>query len=310
MNDIMPFAIAVPENQIEDLKARLRLTRWPDPETPGDWSQGVPLKYMQEIHAYWLHHYDWRTREALLNQRPQFKTTLDGLGIHFLHVRSHHKSARPLLLTHGWPGSIIEFRKVIEPLIDPVAHGGAPADAFHLVCPSLPGFGFSDKPTRPGWDVKKIARVWNDLMVRLGYESYFAQGGDWGSMITTEIGVQNRGNCKGLHINMPIVAPDPDTSEAPSELEQEALRVQKFYRKYDSGYAKQQSTRPQTLSYGLADSPIGQAAWILEKFYQWMDCQGNPEHIASRDELLDNVMMYWWPNAAASSAKNILGKLR
>ncbi len=147
-------------------------------------------------------------------------------------------------------------------------------------------------------------------MLRLGYAGYFAQGGDWGSMITTEIGVQNRGNCKGLHINMPIVAPDPDMADPPSELEQEALRVQKFYRKYDSGYAKQQSTRPQTLSYGLADSPIGQAAWILEKFYQWMDCQGHPEHIASRDELLDNVMMYWWPNAAASSAKNILGKLR
>lgn len=303
MTDITPFKIEIPDDRIEDLKTRLRLTRWPDPETAEDWHQGIPQAYMREIHAYWLHHYDWRSREARLNRHPQFKTDLEGLGIHFLHVRSPHDGARPLLMTHGWPGSIVEFQKVIAPLTDPERHGGSAADAFHLVCPTLPGFGFSDQPTRPGWNVARIARAWNALMDRLGYERYFAQGGDWGSIVTTEIGVQNLSNCAGIHVTMPIVAPDPDTRDTPSELEQEALRAQKFYRRHDSGYSKQQSTRPQTLGYGLADSPIGQAAWILEKFYQWMDCQGHPEHIAGRDELLDNVMMYWWPNAGASSAR-------
>ncbi len=303
MNDITPFAISIPDEQIEELKTRLRLTRWPDAETPHDWSQGIPLDYMQEIQAYWLNHYDWRAREERLNRHPQFKTTLDGLGIHFLHIRSPHERAKPLLLTHGWPGSIVEFQKVIAPLTDPLSHGGAAENAFHLVCPSLPGFCFSDQPTEPGWNVTKIARAWNALMLRLGYERYFAQGGDWGSIITTEIGVQNIGNCKGLHLTMPIVMPDPATLDQPSELERQALRAQKFYQRHDSGYSRQQSTRPQTLGYGLADSPIGQAAWILEKFYQWMDCQGHPENVVSRDELLDNVMMYWWPNAAASSAR-------
>lgn len=303
MSEIVPFEIAVPESDLDDLKTRLALTRFPDRETPQDWSQGIPLAYMQEIRDYWLNEYDWRAREKLLNQWPGFRTEIDGLGIHFLHIKSTHENATPLILTHGWPGSIVEFQKVIAPLTQPEQHGGDPADAFHLVIPTLPGFGFSDKPTAPGWKVERIATAWNTLMVRLGYEQYVAQGGDWGSIVTTAIGVQDLGNCMGIHVNMPVVGPDPETMNDLSELEQSALAGLQFYQDHDSGYSKQQSTRPQTLGYGLADSPIGQAAWILEKFYQWMDCKGHPENIVSRDELLDNVMMYWLPDAGASSAR-------
>ncbi|MCB1645828.1 MAG: epoxide hydrolase [Pseudomonadales bacterium] len=313
MTTAVPFQIETPAADIEDLKARLRLTRWPDKETPADWSQGIPLAYMKDIHDYWLNHYDWPARLEKINQWPGFRMTIEGLGIHFLHIRSASPGARPLLLTHGWPGSIIEFQKVIGPLTDPEAHGGNAEDAFHLVVPTLPGFGYSDKPQTTGWGIEKIATAWNTLMVNLGYESYFAQGGDWGAIVTTEIGVQNLGNCQGIHVNMPIVAPDPETMNDLSDLEQAALAASTFYQQEDSGYSKQQSTRPQTLGYGLADSPIGQAAWILEKFYQWMDCQGHPENIVSRDELLDNVMLYWLPDAGASSARiywESMGKMK
>ena len=303
MSDIRPFTIDIPAQQIADLKTRLALTRWPDKETPDDWSQGIPLAYMQEIQDYWLHHYDWPARQTKLNVSPGFLTELDGLDIHFLHIRSPHANARPLLLTHGWPGSIVEFQKVIAPLTDPTQHGGSADDAFHLVCPTLPGFGFSGKPTTPGWDIAKIATAWNTLMVRLGYDHYLAQGGDWGAIVTSMIGAQNLGNCQGIHITMPIVPPDPETMNDLSELEKSTLAGLKFYQDHDSGYSKQQATRPQTLGYGLADSPIGQAAWIIEKFYQWTDCDGHPENVISRDELLDNVMLYWLPDAGASSAR-------
>ncbi len=303
MADITPFKIDTPRSDIEDLKSRLALTRWPDKETPDDWGQGIPLSYMKELQHYWLSEYDWESRVKNLNQWDGYKTEIDGLGIHFLHIKSTHENATPLILTHGWPGSIVEFQKVIAPLTDPEAHGGSADDAFHLVCPTLPGFGYSGKPTNPGWGIEKIAAAWNTLMVRLGYDSYFAQGGDWGSIITAAIGSQNLGNCKGIHMNMPIVPPDPDTMDELSDQEQGALAAMQFYQDHDSGYSKQQSTRPQTLGYGLADSPIGQAAWIIEKFYQWMDCDGHPENILSKDELLDNVMMYWLPNAGASSAR-------
>jgi pimeloyl-ACP methyl ester carboxylesterase len=300
---IRPFSIDIAPSQIKDLQTRLALTRWPDKETPDDWSQGTPLAYMQELHDYWLHHYDWPARQTLINRWPGFMTAIDDLDIHFLHIRSPHAEARPLLLTHGWPGSILEFQKVIEPLTDPVAHGGAASDAFHLVIPSLPGFGFSGKPTKPGWSIDKIATAWNTLMLRLGYDTYFAQGGDWGSAVTATIGAQNLGNCKGIHMNMVAVRPDPETMNDLTDLEKDALATLQFYQDHDSGYSKQQMTRPQTLGYGLADSPIGQAAWIIEKFYQWMDCQGHPENVASRDELLDNIMFYWLPDAGASSAR-------
>lgn len=303
MTAITPFEIPGSAAEIEDLKNRLRLTRFPDAETTDDWSQGTPLAYMRDIRDYWLNHYDWPARRALINQNPGFITNIQGLDIHFLHVKSKHEQAKPLVLTHGWPGSIIEFQKVIGPLTDPEAHGGKAEDAFHVVCPSLPGFGFSGQPTATGWGIEKIASAWNELMLRLGYDRYFAQGGDWGSIVTTMIGVQNLGNCTAMHVNMPMVGPDPDTMNNLSELEQSALAALKFYQDHDSGYSKQQSTRPQTLAYGLADSPIGQAAWIIEKFYQWMDCNGHPENIVSKDELLDNIMMYWLGNAGGSSAR-------
>lgn len=303
MTDIQPFTINVAEAELADLQQRLQLVRWPDKETPDDWSQGIPLAYMQEIHAYWRDEYNWKSREALLNRWPGFVTEVDGLDIHFLHIESPEANARPMILTHGWPGSIVEFQKVIAPLTDPVAHGGDKADAFHLVVPTLPGFGFSGKPDAPGWSIDRIARAWDTLMVRLGYEQYFAQGGDWGAIVTQSIGVQNLGHCAGIHVNMPVVTPDPEQMSDMTEQEQGALAALQFYDQWDSGYSKQQSTRPQTLGYGLGDSPTGQAAWILEKFYQWMDCDGHPENIASKDELLDNVMMYWLTNSGASSAR-------
>jgi pimeloyl-ACP methyl ester carboxylesterase len=303
MSDITPFKIEIPVEQLTDLKLRLAMTRMPDTETPNDWSQGVPLAYMSEVKDYWEKSYHWPDRQALLNRWPGFKTTLSDVDIHFLHIQSKHDQARPLLMTHGWPGSIVEFQKVIEALTDPVAHGGTAEQAFHLVCPSLPGFGFSGQPTQPGWGIEKIAEAWDELMLRLGYPQYLAQGGDWGAIVTTAIGVQNLGHCQGIHVTMPIVTPNPETMDDLTDAERDSLAAMQFYQNHDSGYSKQQSTRPQTLGYGLADSPMGQAAWILEKFYQWMDCDGLPQNVVSLDELLDNVMLYWLPNAGASSAR-------
>jgi pimeloyl-ACP methyl ester carboxylesterase len=298
-----PFRIEAREEQLADLRRRLRATRWPERETVDDWSQGIPLGYVQEVCAYWAEHYDWRAREARLNRFPQWRTRIDGLGIHFLHVRSPHADALPLVISHGWPGSIVEFHKVIEPLANPTAHGGDARDAFHVVCPSLPGYGFSDKPERSGWKVERIANAWSELMQRLGYARYAAQGGDWGAMITTAIGLQDVTRCVGIHLNMPIVPPDPETMSQLTEREQAALASMQHYDRFDSGYSKQQSTRPQTLGYGLVDSPAAQAAWILEKFWAWTDCDGHPENVLTRDELLDNVMLYWLPGTGASSAR-------
>jgi len=300
---IEPFTIAISDAALADLKRRLEATRWPERETVDDWSQGIPLTYVQDLCRYWTDVYDWREREARLNRFAQFRTTLDGLGIHFIHVRSPHPNARPLVITHGWPGSVAEFHKVIAPLTDPTAHGGHAADAFHLVCPTLPGYGFSDKPARAGWNADRISDGWNALMLRLGYRRYFAQGGDWGAVITTQIALRHADTCLGIHLNMPLVAPDPDTMTTLSDLEKGALAGMQHYQDWDSGYSKQQSTRPQTLGYGLADSPAGQLAWIVEKFWSWMDCSGHPEHVLTRDELLDNVMLYWLTNSAASSAR-------
>jgi pimeloyl-ACP methyl ester carboxylesterase len=300
---VQPFRIAAADEALDDLRRRLRATRWPEKEPVDDWSQGIPLGYVQDVCAYWAEKYDWRAREARLNRFPQFRTELDGLGIHFLHVPSRHPEALPLVITHGWPGSIAEFQKVIEPLSDPTAHGGDARDAFHVVCPSLPGYGFSDKPTRPGWNVDRIGRAWAALMARLGYGRYVAQGGDWGAMVTTAVGLQDREHCAGIHLNMPIAPPDPATMGSLTEREQGALASMQHYQDWDSGYSKQQSTRPQTVGYGLVDSPAGQAAWILEKFWAWTDCNGHPENVLSRDELLDNVMLYWLPATGASSAR-------
>ena len=303
MSEIRKFQLEVTDAVLDDLKKRLSMTRWPNKETPEDWSQGIPLGYMQELCDYWQHEYDWRAREERFNRFPQFITEIDGVDIHFIHLPSAHKNALPLIITHGWPGSVVEFHKVIEPLADPTAHGGNTEDAFHVVVPSLPGYGFSGKPEVTGWGIEKIADIWGALMARLGYDHYFAQGGDWGAMVTTHIGLQDKEHCDAIHLNMPVVIPDANTMAELTPSEQASLMSMKFYQDWDSGYSKQQSTRPQTVGYGLVDSPSGQAAWIIEKFYQWTDCNGHPENAISRDELLDNVMMYWLSKSAASSAR-------
>ncbi len=302
MSKIKEFTINISQDKLDDLSLRLQQTRWPEKETPNDWSQGTPLSYMKEVCDYWLNEYDWKKEESALNEFPQFITEINGLDIHFVHLKSPHPDAKPLIITHGWPGSITEFLKVIRPLADPTIDGGDPKDAFHVITPSLPGFGFSGKPKEPGFGVEKIASTFSELMQNLGYKKYFAQGGDWGSAVTTALGMQDV-NCQAIHLNMAVVTPDPETFDDLTEFEQAAIQSFQFYQDSDSGYSKQQSTRPQTLGYGLTDSPIGQAAWIIEKFYQWTDCDGHPENVISRDELLTNIMMYWLTETAASSAK-------
>ena len=306
MSEIRQFRIDVADEALDDLRRRLEHTRWPDAETPDDWSQGLPLAYAKALRDYWLREYDWRRREAHFNNFPQFTTRIDGLDIHFIHRRSANADAPALLITHGWPGSVVEFHKVIEPL----ATGGADgADAFHVICPSLPGYGFSGKPAAPGWGVGKIAEAWDALMERLGYGRYFAQGGDWGAAVTTAIAMQNRGRCAGIHLNMPSAGPTPQARENPDERDERALAGGRYYQQWGAGYSKQQSTRPQTLGYGLADSPMGQAAWVIEKFHEWTDCEHgphpgkHPENAVSREELIDNVMFYWLTGSGASSAR-------
>jgi epoxide hydrolase len=300
---IRPFRIDIPQAELDDLRTRLRQTRWPEPETVADWSQGIPLSYVRDLCDYWSERYDWRRTEASLNRFPQFRTEVDGLGLHFLHVRSPHEDALPLVMTHGWPGSIVEFHKVIEPLTDPVAHGGDAADAFHVVCPSLPGYGFSDKPAAPGWNAARTADAWDELMTRLGYSRYGAQGGDWGAQVTVGLGLRHPGHLAGIHLNMVLAFPDRDDRNDLTEREQAALASVRHYSDVDSGYFKEQSTRPQTVGYGLVDSPVGLCAWIVEKFWSWTDSDGDPLNVLTRDELLDNVMLYWLPGAGASSAR-------
>jgi pimeloyl-ACP methyl ester carboxylesterase len=303
-DDVKPFRIEVADAVLEDLRGRLERTRWPERETVVDWSQGMPLAYAQELCDYWCKGYDWRRIEAQLNSIPQFRAEIHGLGVHFLHVRSPHPGALPLILTHGWPGSVVEFMKVIGPLVDPVADGGDATDAFDVVCPSLPGYGFSDKPTRRGWGTVQIASAWAQLMAKLGYSRYGAHGGDWGSAITMQLAVRDSDHLAGVHLTMPI-APASEF-QALGELtdsERAALTDYENHRRWGTGYSKQQSTRPQTLGYALVDSPAGQCAWIVEKFWAWTDCDGHPENVLTRDELLDNVMLYWLPATGASSAK-------
>lgn len=302
MTDLVPFTVSIDDTVIQDLKSRLNATRWPDEETVDDWTQGVPLAYQKQLIAYWADEYDHQRLADRLNAYDNYTTELNGLDIHFLHVRSSHAHARPLLLSHGWPGSIVEFLKVIGPLSEPQEHGLDPAQAFHLVIPSLPGYGFSGKPRQTGWSVEKMAETFALLMARLGYDRYLAQGGDWGSAITTAIGRQDPEHCIGIHLNMITVPPDPNAGDL-TEQELSGLAGLAHYQEWDSGYSKQQATRPQTLGYGLADSPSGQAAWILEKYWSWTDCNGDPANILSRDEMLDNIMVYWLNNASASSGR-------
>jgi pimeloyl-ACP methyl ester carboxylesterase len=300
---ITPFRIEVPEADLDDLRQRLRRTRWPDPETVDDWSQGVPLRYLQRLCGYWADTYDWRVTEARLNAWPQLTVEVDGLGIHVLDARSPHPGALPLVLTHGWPGSVVEFLDVLGPLTDPPAHGGDAADAFHVLCPSLPGYGFSDKPTSAGWGVERIADAWAELMARLGHERYGAAGSDWGTTISTLLAHRDRDHVAGIHVVPPLAAPDPATFGDLTPAERAALADLERSGREESGYSEQQATRPQTLGYGLVDSPAGLCAWIVEKFRAWTDNGGDPEDALTRDQMLDDVMLYWLPGTGASSAR-------
>ncbi len=300
--DVTPFKVQVPQAALDDLKKRLANARWPERETVTDWSQGVPLAKAQALVEYWRTHYDWRRLESSLNALPQFRTQIDGLGIYFIHVRSKRERALPIILTHGWPGSVLEFLQAIAPLVDPTAHGGRAEDAFHVVIPSLPGFGFSDKPTESGWGLPRIARAWSVLMRRLGYTDYLAQGGDWGAGVTTWMAKQHVEGLTAIHLNLPILFPPPVQGE-PNQAEKATIAQLVAFNDKGSGYAKIQATRPQTIGYALADSPAGQAAWIYEKLGEWTDSNYEPEREISRDEMLDNISLYWLTNTAASSAR-------
>lgn len=301
--EIEPFRLEVAEAELDDLRDRLAATRWPGRETVADTSQGPPLAKLRALCDYWRDGYDWRRCEARLNGLGQFRTTIDGLGFHFLHVRSPVAGALPLVMTHGWPGSVLEFAKVIGPLTDPASHGGDPRDAFHLVLPTLPGFGFSDKPSVEGWNVSRVAAAWVELMARLGYDRWGAQGGDWGAAVTEAIGRRAPAGCVGIHLNMVVVFPTPEEAAAATPAEREMLASMQHYQDVLSGSAKEMATRPQTIGYALADSPVGLASWIYAMFQDVSDSGGDPESVFSRDELLDDIMLYWLTNAGASSAR-------
>ncbi len=307
---IRPFRIAIPQAALDDLRERLARTRWPD-ELPGaGWAYGVPLAYMKELAAYWRDGYDWRAWEAKLNEFPQYMTAIDGQTIHFLHVRSPEPNALPLILTHGWPGSIAEFLGIIGPLSDPRAHGGDPAQAFHLVIPSLPGFGFSGPTREAGWTTDRIATAWAALMRRLGYARYGAQGGDWGAFVSPALGRVDPAHVVGVHVNaatmgfIPFGPVDPDELASFTDAEKARLDRRIRFLGDGNGYFQIQATRPHTLAYGLADSPAGQLAWIVEKFKEWTyPSAGRPEEAVDRDHMLTTVMLYWLTGTAASSAR-------
>ena len=298
---VEPFVIGVEKAALDDLRGRLRRARWPERETVGDWSQGVPLGYLQELCGYWAGQYDWRAAEARLNQVPQFTTVIDGLDIHFLHVRSPHPGAVPLVMTHGWPGSFLEFEQSLGPLSDPPAHGGDAADAFHVVVPSLPGYGFSGKPAAAGWDVHRVARAWAELMTRLGYERFLAMGSDWGTSVSTSLALQRPGRLLGIHL-VPPLAPPGDAGDLTRD-ERAALADLDERSRTGSGYSAVQGTRPQTIGYSLTDSPAGLCAWITEKLWAWTDHPGDLGQVLTADQVLDNITLYWLTSTGASSAR-------
>jgi microsomal epoxide hydrolase len=296
------FEIRVDDGVLSDLRSRLALTRFPDQIEGTGWEYGVPVAYVRELVEYWRDKYDWRAQEARLNALPHFRTRIDGQSIHFVHARSKHADAFPLLLVHGWPGSIVEFLDVIPRLTDPEAGGGGSADAFHVIAPSLPGYGFSEPTRTPGWDVRRIARAFIELMHRLGYPRYGVQGGDWGAQIATRIPPLDPGHCVAIHTNMPI-ASRPDSPSPLSDHEKADLAAMNHFQREESGYALEQGTKPQTLGMALNDSPAGLLAWIVEKFRAWSDCGGDPETAFDRDRLITNVMLYWVTQTATSSVR-------
>jgi pimeloyl-ACP methyl ester carboxylesterase len=310
--EVRPFRVSVPEEDLVELRRRVAATRWPDRETVSDRSQGVRLEKLQELVRYWGTDYDWRNAEAKLNALPQFLTEIDGLDIHFLHVRSRHPDALPLLMTHGWPGSVLELLKVIGPLTDPTAHGGRAEDAFDLVLPSMPGYGFSERPQTTGWGPARIGRAWDVLMRRLGYQRYVSQGGDWGAVVSDVLAAQAPARLVGIHVNMPATVP-AEVAEAlaaggppPAGLsaaEQAAYEQMDALYTKGAGYAGMMVTRPQTIGYSLADSPVGLAAWFYDKFADWTDSGGEPERSLTPDEMLDDITLYWLTNTGTSGAR-------
>jgi pimeloyl-ACP methyl ester carboxylesterase len=311
-NVVRPFRVRVPDEAIADLRQRIAATRWPDRETVPDRTQGAQLAKIQQLVHYWGTGYDWRRVEAQLNALPQFMTTIDGLDIHFIHVRSGQPNALPLIITHGWPGSVLELVKVIGPLTDPTAHGGRPGDAFDLVLPSMPGYGFSGKPQGTGWGPDRMARAWAGLMMRLGYQRYVAQGGDWGSVVSDAMARQAPPGLLGIHVNMPATVPREiarslKCGEPPpaglSDEEKDAYQALKNLYDKGSGYALVMVTRPQTIGYSLEDSPAGLAAWFYDKFADWTFSGGEPERSLTPDEMLDDISLYWFTKTAPSSAR-------
>jgi epoxide hydrolase len=305
-NAIVPFRIQVPDAVLVDLKQRLARTRFPDEISGSGWDYGTNLTYLKELVTYWRDTFDWRAAERRLNQFEQFKTNIDGLDIHFIHRRSSNANALPLVLTHGWPGSIVEFTKIIGPLTDPVSHGGRAEDAFHVVAISLPGFGFSGKPAERGYGPKRMAGIIATLMARLGYSRYGAQGGDWGSAISRFVAVDDASHVAGLHLNFCLAAPPAgvkDPTEGVPAVELERMRARQAFFEGERGYFQIQSTKPQTVGYALDDSPAGLAAWIVEKFRSWCDCGGDVEKKFTKDELLTNITIYWATETATSSAR-------
>jgi pimeloyl-ACP methyl ester carboxylesterase len=296
------FQIHVEDAVLDDLRARLSATRYPDEIDGVGWDYGIPMGYLRELVEYWRDAFDWRAQEARLNALANHRTTIDGQSIHFVHARSPHHEAMPLLLTHGWPGSIVEFLDVIPRLTDPESHGGQAADAFHVVAPSLPGYGFSGPTRSRGWDTWRIAGAFAELMPRVGYERYGAQGGDWGSQVATRIAVIDPERCIALHLNMAFGG-KPEQAAALTDQEKADLAAMRDFEREETGYSREQSTKPQTLGMALNDSPAGLLAWIVEKFRTWSDCDGDPENAFTRDQLIANVMVYWVTGTFASSAR-------
>lgn len=306
--DPKPFTIDIPQAQLDDLRERLARTRFPEQIEGAGWDYGTELGYERDLVDYWQNSYDWRAAEKQLNAFDHFTTTVDGANVHFIHQRSPEPDALPLIITHGWPGSVVEFLEVIGPLTDPRAHGGDPGDAFHVVAPSIPGYAFSGPTTERGWDPLRVAKAWATLMAGLGYARYGAQGGDWGAMITNELALVDPDHLAGIHLNMVVVGPpagggDGGDGTPLTEKENQGLADMAHYMEAEAGYMQIQSTKPQTLGYALEDSPGGLAAWIVEKFRAWSDCDGDVESAFTRDQLLTNVMLYWLTGTAHSSGR-------
>ena len=303
---VQRMRIEVPEEVLEDLRRRLAATRFPDQIPGSGWDYGTDGAYLRELCSYWRDKYDWRTHEAALNRFEHYRTSIDGQNVHFLHARSKAPGAFPLIISHGWPGSVYEFHKIIGPLTDPAAHGGSASDAFHVICPSIPGYGWSGPTHEPGWDVGRVAQTFAKLMARLGYARYGAQGGDWGSIITTYLGLDDPQHVAGIHLNMVVAGPpqgvaNPMEGVAPEEMQ--GLADMGAFQKNETGYQQIQGTKPQTLGLSLNDSPAGLAGWIVEKFRTWSDCGGDVEKRFSKDELLTNIMIYWVTQTINSSIR-------